>query len=284
MKDTTTPNAEWIRRWATDEGQHWVAETERYDNINSGFGAAMLDDAALRPGERVLDIGCGNGASTIEAARRVRPGGTVLGVDVSPLMLRRARERATAAGMDEIEFVEADAQVYGFGDGRFDVVISRNGVMFFDDPNAAFANLARALYPGGRLAFTAPQGFGRNPWIMVAGAAAAPHIGMPPGLVPNAPGPLGLADPKRIRDVLDGARFTAVRIEELSGPIHIGHDVDDAVAFLRSMPIVRDLLAAASPEKRAAAVDAVREAITPYAGPGGVVMEGNGAWLVVAGR
>jgi SAM-dependent methyltransferase len=284
MTDTTTPNTEWIRRWATDEGQHWVAETERYDNINSGFGAAMLDAAALRAGERVLDIGCGNGATTIEAARRVRPGGTVVGVDVSPPMLARARARATAAAVDEIEFIEVDAQVYDFGDGHFDAAISRNGVMFFDDPNAAFANLARALRPGGRLAFTAPQGFDRNPWIMVAGAAAAPHVGMPPGLAPNAPGPLGLVDPKRTRDILDEAGFTEVRIEELSGPIRIGDDVDDAVAFLRSMPIVRNLLAAASPEKRAAAVDAVREAISPYAGPGGVVIEGNGAWLVMAGR
>ena len=284
MAEPTPSNAEWIRRWATDEGQHWVAETERYDNINSGFGAAMLNAAALRAGELVVDIGCGNGATSIEAARRVRPGGTVVGVDVSPPMLRRARERATAAGVDEIEFVEADAQVYDFGDGRFDAVISRNGVMFFDDPHAAFANLARALRRGGRLAFTAPQGFDRNPWIMVAGAAAAPHVGMPPGLAANAPGPLGLVDPKRTRDILEGAGFAEVRIEELTGPIRIGEDVDDALSFIRSMPIVRDLLAAAAPEKRAAAVDAVREAIAPSAGPGGVVMEGNGAWLVVAGR
>jgi len=157
----------------------------------------------------------------------------------------RIPDDATAAGANEAEFIEADAQVHRFGDGRFDVVISRNGLMFFDDPEVGFANLARALRPGGRLAFTAPQGLDRNEWIMVVGAAAAPHTGMPEGIAPGAPGPLGLADPDRTTHILHGAGFTEVTLEDLTLPMRIGDDVEDALSFIRSIPFVRDLLAAA---------------------------------------
>jgi SAM-dependent methyltransferase len=198
--------------------------------------------------------------------------------------LALARERAAAAGADDTEFIEADAQVHPFGDGRFDVVISRNGLMFFDDPDAGFANLARALRSGGRLAFTAPQGLDRNEWIMVAGAAAAPHIGMPEGIAPGAPGPLGLADPDRTTRILEGAGFTEVTLEDLTLPMHIGDDVDDTLSFILSIPFVRDLLAAAPAPKQDAAVEAVRTALGPYAGPDGVVTHNNGVWLVTARR
>jgi SAM-dependent methyltransferase len=284
MASTTARRTDWIMRWATDEGRHWVSEADRYDSLNGPSGDAMLDAADLQSGERVLDVGCGNGATTIEAARRVQPGGTAVGVDVSPPMLALARERAAVAGADNAEFIEADAQVHGFGDGRFDVVISRNGLMFFDDPDAGFANLARALRPGGRLAFTAPQGLDHNEWIMVAGAAAAQHIGMPEGIAPGEPGPLGLADPDRTTRILQGAGFTEVSLEGLILPMRIGDDVEDALSFIRSIPFVRDLLAAAPAPKQDAAIEAARAALALYAGPTGVVMQNNGAWLVTARR
>ncbi|MGH2790840.1 MAG: class I SAM-dependent methyltransferase [Actinomycetota bacterium] len=284
MASATTQNEDWIRRWATDDGLHYVAEADRYDNLNGPSGKEMLDAAHLQTGERVLDVGCGSGAITIEAARRVQPGGAVLGVDVSPPLLALARERAAAAGADDIEFIEADAQVHRFGDGSFDVVISRNGLMYFDDADAGFANLVLALRPGGRLAFTAPQGLDRNEWIMVAGAAAAPHIGMPQGIVPGAPGPLGLADSDRTSRVLEGAGFTDVTLEDLTLSMRIGDDVEDALSFIRSIPFVRDLLAAAPAPKQNVAVDAVRTALAPYAGRDGVVTHNNGVWLVTARR
>jgi SAM-dependent methyltransferase len=284
MASATTRNEDWIKRWATDDGRHYVAEADRYDNLNGPGGDAMLDAADLQSGKRVLDVGCGSGATTIEAARRVQPGGAAVGVDVSPPLLALARERAAAARADDTEFIEADAQVHPFGDGRFDVVISRNGLMYFDDPDAGFANLARALCSGGRLAFTAPQGLDRNEWIMVAGAAAAPHIGMPEGIAPGAPGPLGLADPDQTRRILEGAGFTDVTLEDLTLPMRIGDSVDDALSFIRSIPFVRDLLAAAPAPKQDVAVDAVRAALAPYAGPDGVVTHNNGVWLVTARR
>jgi SAM-dependent methyltransferase len=284
MANTATPNADQIKRWQEDEGLHWVAEAERYDTMAGSFGEAMLDAAGLQPGDRVLDVGCGNGATTIEAARRVRPAGTALGVDLSAPMLAVAKTRAAAAGVDEADFLQADAQVHPFPAGEFDAVVSRFGLMFFDDPDAAFANLARALRPSGRIAFVAWQGLERSEWIMVAGAAAAPYVGIPEGIAPDAPGPFGLADPARVRRMLEGAGFVGVTLEELTRPMRIGNDVDDALSFIRSLPVVRDLLGAAPADKQAAAVEAAREALGPYAGPEGVVMHNNGAWLVTARR
>lgn len=279
-----TANEEQIRHWNEELGPYYVAEAERLDTMISAFGDAMFNAVALQPSERVLDVGCGNGATTIEAARRVRPGGSAVGVDVSAPMLDLARRRAAADKVSEAEFFQGDAQVHDFGGGVFDAVISRHGLMFFDDPGVAFANLARALRPGGRMVFVAPLGLERAEWIMAAGAAAAPHIGMPQGVAPGQPGPLGLADPSRIRELLAEAGFTLDALEEVVRPIRIGDDVDDAVSFIRSYPPVRGLFDSAPAEKATAAVDAVREALAPYAGPEGVVMNNNGDWLVVAHR
>lgn len=284
ITNITTPNVEVIRRWAQVEGPHYVAEAERYDTMLHAFSQAMLDAADLQPGERVLDIGCGNGATTIEAAMLVRPGGAAIGVDVSPPMLAFARKRAKAAGANEAQFLHADAQVHSFDPASFDAVISRNGLMFFDDPDAAFANLARAVRPGGRITFVAPQGLDHSEWIMAAGAAAAPHIGIPEGIALNAPGPYGLADGDRTRAILTRAGFTDITLEPLTRPMRIGANVDDALGFIRSIPLVADLLAAASADKQTAAIEAARQALAPYAGPNGVVTHNNGEWLVNAHR
>jgi SAM-dependent methyltransferase len=275
---------DWVSRWRGEEGRHWRSEAARYDEINRVFGEALIDAAHLSPGERVLDVGCGAGAIALEAARRVRPAGSVLAVDISPELVAVARDRAASAGAGEVEVVEADAAAYPYDEEAFDVLVSRNGLMFFVDPDAALANLARALRPGGRIVFTAPQALDRNPWIMVAGAAAAPHVGIPAGVAPGQPGPLGLADRSLIADVLERAGFTAVEIEELTGSIRIGTNVDDAVAFIRSMPMVRDLLAGAPPANQAAAIEAVEQALADHTTPDGVVIQGNGAWLVTGRR
>jgi SAM-dependent methyltransferase len=282
MTTATTPNAHWIKRWAADDGRHWVAEADRYDKLNAPAGEALMRAAALQSGERVLDVGCGNGATSLEAAERVRPGGSVVGVDVSEPMLALARERAASWGVANVEFVEADAQVHPFQASSFDVVISRNGVMYFDDPSSAFANLRRSLRPDGRLAFTAPQGLDRNEWIMAAGAAAAPILGPPQDVAPGQPGPMGLADPDRTRQILEGVGFTHLTIEDVTVPMRIGADVDDALAFICSVPFVRELLDAAPPSVQERATIAVRNALEAHAGPQGVITHNNGVWLVTA--
>ncbi len=283
MAERATPNRDQVERWERD-GAHWVVEADRYDAMTAGFGDRVLGAAALQTGERVIDVGCGAGATALESARRVRPGGTVLGVDISPPMLALAHERAATAGAEDVEFVRADAQVHDFGAGRWDAVVSRFGMMFFDAPDEAFANLARALRAGGRVAFTAWQGLESSEWIMAPGAPAAVHVGMPEGVEPNSPGPFGLADPDRTVQILEWAGYDRITIDETTQPMRIGDDVDDALAFFQSVPFVRDAVADAPPDRVAAALEAAREALVPYAGPEGVVMNENHAWLVTARR
>ena len=279
----TRPNAEQKEFWAR-EGEEWVRQATRYDDMNGRFGEALLDAAGLQPGERVLDVGCGNGATSLETARLVDPGGSVVGVDLSAPMLALARRRATDAGLSNVEFVEADAQVHRFELGSFDVIISRFGVMFFEDPEAAFANLAGALRSGGRLAVVVWKDILESEWIIVPGAAAAEHVGFPDLGPPGAPGPFALADGDRVREILGGAGFSDVSLEAVARPMRIGDDVDDVTEFITSLELVRDGLFAGKPEdKVAAAVAAARAAVVPYQGPDGVVMNGT-AWLVTARR
>ena len=280
---TSTPNAEQREFWAR-EGEEWVRQAARYDGMNARFGEAMLDAAGLQPADRVLDVGCGNGATSLEAARRVQPGGTVLGVDLSAPMLGLARQRAADAGLDNVEFEERDAQVYEFEPDGFDVVVSRFGIMFFEDPEAAFANLARAVRSGGRLAMVAWEDILKSEWIIVPGAAAAEHVGFPDMGPPGAPGPYAFADGERLRKILEGAGFHDVSLATITHAMRIGDDIDDVTEFITSLELVRDQLFAGKPEdKVAAAITAAREAVKPYQGPDGVVMSGT-AWLVTARR
>jgi SAM-dependent methyltransferase len=277
----TTVNAEQIRQWVNEQGVHYVNEAERYDSMMETFTSALFEAAGLRPGERVLDVGCGSGATTIAAAQQVGADGAVTGVDVSPPLLDLARRRAARAGAS-IEFIEGDAQTYPFPPNTFDALISRNGLMFFDDPVAAFSNFARTLEPAGRLVFLAPQGLQRNEWIMAAAAAAAQHVGMPEGIGPDQPGPLALSDPDRIRSILDQGGFTNITLDEVVHSIRVGEDVEDVIRFVLSMPLAQGLLASAPPERAEAAIEAMRAALASYSGPEGVVTQNNGEWLVTA--
>jgi SAM-dependent methyltransferase len=155
-RDETLPVGGGVNRaqqdyWETDGPRQYRQFGDTNEALLAPAGQAMLDAAQLRPGERVLDVGCGFGTSTLEAAERVAPSGRVVGVDISAAMLQPARERIAAAGADNVELLHADAQAYAFETGSFDAVISRFGMMFFEDPQAAFTNLARALRSGGRL-------------------------------------------------------------------------------------------------------------------------------------
>jgi len=267
--------------WAR-EGDHWVREADRYDAMNGRFGEAMLDAARLQPGERVLDIGCGNGATTLEAARRVNPG-PVVGVDLSASMLELATRRAAAVGVDNVEFLQADAQVHSFAEGIFDVVISRFGNMFFEEPKAAFVNIGRALSHDGRLAMTSWQEMFKSEWIMVPGAAAAAHVGLPDLGPTGAPGPFAFADGDRLKAILETAGFRDINLDEITRPMRLGDNLDDVEAFITSLDLVRELFAGKPEENVSAAIAAAREALAPYAGEHGVVLNGS-AWLVTARR
>jgi SAM-dependent methyltransferase len=277
-------NAQQIAYWNEGAGDLWVRLQERLDAQLDGIGEHALEAAGIAPGDRVLDVGCGCGASSLAAARRVAPGGRVLGADVSAPMLARARERAAEAGLEDLEFVQADAQTHDFGAAAFDAVVSRFGVMFFETPERAFGNLRRALSARGRLAFVCWQSLGRNPWMAAPLAAVARHLpSLPPPPDPNAPGPFAFADPERVRGILEGGGFEAVRIESLEGTLSVGGatSAEEAGAFVIEMgPAGRALREMGADEalRRRAAEDAAR-ALEPWVGDDGVAVP-YAAWRV----
>lgn len=193
----TDVNAEQAEYWANSPGgAKWITLEDRLDAALGPVLELVLERAALQPGERVLDIGCGTGASLIRAAEAVGETGHVLGADISTPFVDRARTRT--AGLPQVEAIVADAQTHDFEPGRIDAIISRFGVMFFEDTRAAFANMARALRPGGRMVFAAWGRLANNPWFMVPHQAAVARLGRPPSTDRNAPGPLAFHDIDRI--------------------------------------------------------------------------------------
>jgi SAM-dependent methyltransferase len=277
-------NLEQRRYWANEGQQQYQQHGDRFEAMTAPFGHAMLDAAQLRPGHQVLDVGCGYATTTIEAARQLTPSGQVLGVDLSAAMLQTARQRVAATGFDHVALLEADAQVYGFDPEAFDAVISRFGMMFFDDPEAAFANLQRALRRDGRLAFVCWQDPLKSEWVATALGAAVPLLGRAPQLgAPGAPGPWAFADGDRLQRLLTAAGFRDIRLETVTRPQRIGADVDDAVGFVLSLPESQQLFAGAPEDTVAAAAAAIGAAFTPHAGADGVVLNAS-AWLVSARR
>jgi len=270
--------------WADEGPRHYQDHTDTNEALFAPFGQAMLDAARLQPGECVLDVGCGHGTSTIEAAERVAPTGRAVGADISAAMLERAHQRVTAAGLDNIELLRADAQIHRFEEASFDAVISRFGTMFFDDTEAAFANLARALRPGGRLVFVCWQDPLKSEWVAVAVGAAVATLGRAPDLgPPSAPGPFALADGDRLTRLLTAGGFRDVTLETVTRPVRIGHNPEDAASYIMSLPQSQQLFAGAPDDAVTEAVKALRSAFAPYAGAHGVVMDST-AWLVSAYR
>ncbi len=275
--DVAPGNAGQLTSWDGAQGAFWAAEADRLDRAVARYDAAFLAAADLRPGDRVLDIGCGTGRTTREAARRT---GSALGVDLSSAMLDVARRRAADEGVAGVRFEQADAQVAAFPPAAFDVAISRTGAMFFADPVAALANVGRALVPGGRLVLLVWQAAGANEWIteITTALAAGRPLPVPP---PGAPGPFSLADPARIREVLTAAGHRQVEVEGLAEPEWWGADADEALGF--ALGLAGGMLDGLDPAARDAAVADLRRRFEAHTGPGGVEL-GSAAWLVTARR
>ena len=190
----------------------WLELEDQMEEVGGFPGELAMDRLELLPGQRVVDLGCGSGRTMLELAGGVGPGGEVTGVDISAEMLARGRERAARLGVGNVKFLHADAQVHDFGEDRFDAAYSRFGVMFFTDPVAAFANVRRALRPGGALSFVCWRGVFDNEWMLIPGAAVAEVTGsLPPMPGPDELGPFSLADPARVRAVLGAADSARLR-------------------------------------------------------------------------
>lgn len=275
-------NARQAEAWNGPDGEYWTKDREHLEARYRHLTPHLMAAAGLRADSRVLDIGCGTGGTSLAAAG-IAVEGAVLGVDLSGPMLGAAREQAAAAGLAQVTFDQADAQVHRLEPGAFDTAISRFGVMFFADPEAAFANIAGALRPGGRLAFLCWRSLVENAYLTVPFAAIGPYV-QPPSLGgPGEPGPFSLEDPDRIRTLLDGAGFEAITVDAVDEPLWMGTDLDALMASLLEMPLIRNMLDEAGEEARTEATTALRDAMATHQGPDGVTL-GSAAWLVTARR
>ena len=273
------PNAAQIDYWNALAGETWARFQAQLDRQIEPLGLEAMRVLHARPGERILDIGCGCGQTTMSLAERVGRQGGVVGVDISRPMLDVARARPLAAGAALPEFREADAQAADLGKTAFDAAFSRFGVMFFIDPAAAFANIRAALKPSGRLAFVCWRPYADNPWMRVPMEAAEPLLGPPPPADSAAPGPFAFADPDRVRTILEQAGFQSVTIDPFDAKIG-GGDIEETVSLtFRVGPLGRAL--AENRDKVPAVADAVREAIRPFDSPNGVLMPAA-VWIVRA--
>jgi SAM-dependent methyltransferase len=272
--------AEQAAMWDGPAGEHRLTHADQDDNEVSRHDERMRAAARVGLTDHVLDIGCGTGQSTRDAARAATAG-SVLGVDLSARMLERARALTEEQGLSNVSYRCADAQSHRWAPGRFDLLISRFGAMFFTDPVAAFTNLGRALRPGARLILLVWQDYDRNEWAVtirrsIAGPAAlAPSAG--------AAQPFSLGEPATVRDILGAAGLAGVSLAGVHEPVYYGQDAAAAYDFVRGLRMTREAIAEIDPAEQARALGRLRAAIDAHKTSQGVLFDSRG-WLVTAHR
>jgi ubiquinone/menaquinone biosynthesis C-methylase UbiE len=239
----------------------------------------LLALAAASPGERVLDVGCGCGASTLDIARTVGPSGRVAALDISGPMLAEGQRRAEGAGITNVDWQEADPATAPLGE--YDLLVSNFGVMFFGDPVTAFAHMRGAAKPDARMALVCWRPVNENPWMKVPMDAALRHLPPRPQAVPNAPGMFAFADPGRVAEVLTAAGWAQPRLERLDLDLDIaaGHGLEEAVVQSTQIGAVNSWLRGQPTEVVAAVIASIREALTPHLNGESVRLPGA-MWLV----
>ena len=277
---TPTPNPRGAAFWNSTMGHAWVSQQAVISDVFTSVTSVSLAAAAAKPGEHVIDIGCGTGDTLMAFAKAIGPSGAALGVDVSVPMLEFARHRAAEAGLANVTCALADATTYAFEPRRANLVYSRFGMMFFDDPIKAFTNIRRGMKMGGRLVFVCFRTMPESSWFRVPIEAARPHVPPQPPVDPLAPGMFSLAREERLRDILTEAGFREIALDATDVPIH-GKDTTQSMAFLTNAGPLTALLENASDEQRKRATDAVRSALAASIGADGRGLQ-VGLWLVSA--
>jgi SAM-dependent methyltransferase len=220
--------------WNNAGGRMWVNYQDIIEIGMSPLGINAMDRLGIAPNDRVLDIGCGCGDTTIELARRVGKDGYVLGVDISEMIISSAKKKINLKKQSHVDFKCLDAQNYDFDKTSFDVIFSRFGVMFFDDPIAAFSNLRASLRSNGHIAFVCWQPVTAIEWISLPLEIISRHIEPPPSPPPQpeAPGGFSFGDANRVERILSSAGYSDINIEPYHSKINIGKSLDEAQAFL----------------------------------------------------
>lgn len=272
-------NVDMAAAWDGPEGDHWTEHADRYEGTGERFGAALLDAVSVGAEATILDVGCGTGKLTLDLAR-MSPLRSVLGIDLSSKMLELARSRAAHEGLANVEFERGDVQVHPFPTAAFDQVVSSFGSMFFADPVAAFANLARATRPAGELAMLVWRDLEHNEWLTVLRGALALGRGLPRPPA-GAPGPFAFAEPEHTQRVLTEAGLRDFSCDEVTEPLRLGADVDDAFAFVSTFGITKGLTQDLDDRDKAAALDRLKSRLTDHETNDGVLF-GASAWLIRA--
>lgn len=254
-------NRDQDQRWNGPAGRAWVELQVQLDDMLAPFERLLVDAACEQRPRSVLDIGCGTGATTLAIARRLGAGAACTGVDISQPMVALARTRAAQQALD-VDFIEADAQTWPFADASFDMIVSRMGVMFFDDPVRAFANLRRAATAGGALRFVAWRSADENPFMTTAERAAAPLLPALPPRRPDEPGQFGLADSALISRILEQAGWEDIAIAPADAQCTL--PAHELLRYATMLGPVGQLLQKESEDRRDAVVAAMREAFQPF--------------------
>jgi SAM-dependent methyltransferase len=273
-------NREQHAAWDGDEGELWAAHPEFFDNSVRHLHQGLMEAAHIGRDDRVLDLGCGNGQCTHDAARSASRG-TALGIDLSRPMLAVADSIAKRDGLGNATFVHGDAQVYPFDPGAFDVVLSRTGSMFFADQVDAFTNVARALRPGGRLTLVSWRSPADNEWFSSLVRAMLGDTPLPPPPPPTAPSPFRHADAAATTGILTAAGFAQVQLRPLDAPMYFGRDAEEGYPIMSELLgwMVRDR----DPAARDRALDRLRRLLIEHESADGVTF-GCAAWLITARR
>lgn len=272
-------NADQIKYWNGVGGKQWLARHDGMEPQLAPLGLAAVEAAAPKPGERVIDIGCGTGTTSLRIADMVGDRGYVLGVDVSEPLVEAARRNAVRR--PNVQFLLGDASQHRL-EGGFDLLFSRFGVMFFADPAAAFRHLRAALKPGGRLAFVCWRPFKENEWAFLPFMAAVPHLPPIERPSPNAPGPFALGDDQRVKTILGEAGFKDIAVKPLDRTMNPGSTVDSAASFASDTGPISRVLNDASPEQRQAAIASIRHLFEHRAAEGKSLALAAACWIVTA--
>jgi len=275
-------NSEQIAEWNGALGQRWVAMQREIDRIVVPFGDAALKAAAPQPGERVIDVGCGCGDTSIEIARIVGEAGAVLGIDVSQPMLEVARSRGALANYAHLAFRNDDASGASLP-ANTDLLFSRFGVMFFSQPAQAFSHLRKSLRVGGRCVFVCWRAPRDNAWAMTPLSAARAAMGVTPTPAdPDAPGPFAFANDERLRGILASAGFGAIEVLRFDVALSLGATPRSAAEAAAQIGPVSRFVREVGVEHLSIILDAVERSLAPFAAPDGHVSLNGSTWIVSA--
>ncbi len=280
MTDPTDLNAQQLAYWNGSGAEMWVVRQQQMDNALAPVSRAVLAHAAVKPGEVVLDIGCGTGGTVLALADAVGPSGRVIGLDVSAPMIGLARSRAE--GRANVSLVLGDAAAHPFEPGSADVLFSRFGVMFFGDPVGAFAHMRQAMKPGGRVAMAVWQPALANAWVRTPLHAVAGIVAIPEATDVGLPGQFAFGDANRVAQIMTDAGFSPPSFTPFTFPMPLGRSVDEAAQRASEFGASGRALGAQPEDVKAAAVAAIRAAFAPHANAEGFVALPGAVWLISA--